>query len=210
MTCEEFERVLPENEGGHTIEQKSHLNSCSPCSDLVADLNAISQQARLLRDTDTGEPNPRVWNSIRIALRQEGLIREPESAPFLVHSQPRRRRLVWLIPAGALILLMFGVVQYKRAPVQLAAQKPVLSSATSEIADASSLDDQQLLEVVSKHAPAMRASYAANLRDVNSYIRDAEESVKIDPNDEQAQKYLMDAYEQKSIVYEMAMDRSLP
>ena len=56
----------------------------------------------------------------------------------------------------------------------------------------------------------MRASYAANLRDVNSYIRDAEESVKIDPNDEQAQKYLMDAYEQKSIVYEMAMDRSLP
>jgi hypothetical protein len=208
MTCEEFERVLPEHEGSHTIEQKSHLDSCSPCSELVADLNAISEQARFLRDTD--EPNPRVWNSIEIALRQEGLIREPESAPFLVHSRPRRRHLAWLIPAGALILLMFGVVQYKRAPVQSVAQKPVSASAVSVIADASSLDDQQLLEVVSKHAPAMRASYAANLRDVNSYIRDAEESVRIDPNDEQAQKYLMDAYEQKSMVYEMAMDRSLP
>ncbi len=105
---------------------------------------------------------------------------------------------------------MFGVVQYKRAPVQSVAQQPVSASAVSVIADASTLDDQQLLEVVSKHAPAMRASYAANLRDVNSYIRDAEESVKIDPNDEQAQKYLMDAYEQKAMVYEMAMDRSLP
>ncbi|HEV7219792.1 MAG: hypothetical protein ACHP8A_17115 [Terriglobales bacterium] len=208
MTCEEFERVLPEHEGSHTIEQQSHLKSCAPCLELVADLNAISEQAKFLQDTD--EPNPRVWNSIEIALRQEGLIREPESAPFLVHSQPRRRRLAWLIPAGALILLMFGVMQYKRAPVQSVAQKPVSASAVSVIADASSLDDQQLLEVVSKHAPAMRASYAANLRDVNSYIRDAEESVRIDPNDEQAQKYLMDAYEQKSMVYEMAMDRSLP
>ncbi len=208
MTCEEFERVLPEHEGSHTVEQQSHLKSCSPCSELVADLNAISEQAKFLRDTD--EPNPRVWNSIEIALRQEGLIREPESAPFLVHSRPRRRRLAWMIPAGALILLMVGVVEYKRAPVQSVAQKSVSASAVSVIADASSLDDQQLLEVVSKHAPAMRASYAANLRDVNSYIRDAEESVKIDPNDEQAQKYLMDAYEQKAMVYEIAMDRSLP
>jgi hypothetical protein len=81
--------------------------------------------------------------------------------------------------------------------------------ATSEIADASSPDDQQLLDVVSRRAPAMRASYEANLRDVNSYIRDAEESAKINPNDEQAQQYLMNAYEQKSMVYEIALNRSV-
>ncbi len=208
MTCEEFERVLPEHEGGHTIEQQSHLKSCSPCSELLADLNAISEQARFLQDTD--EPSPRVWNSIEIALRHEGLIREPASAPFLIHSQPRRRRFAWLIPAGAVALLALGVVQYRRAPVQNGEQIPVASSTNSEIADASSVEDQQLLEVVSREAPAMRASYAANLRDVNSYIRDAEKSVKIDPNDPQAQKYLMDAYEQKSMVYQMAMNRSLP
>jgi hypothetical protein len=208
MTCEEFERVLPEHEGGHTIEQQSHLKSCSPCSELVADLNAISEQARFLQDTD--EPNQRVWNSIEIALRREGLIREPALVPFLIHSQPRRRRFAWLIPAGAVALLALGVVQYRRVPVQTAGQIPGASSTNSEIADNSSVEDQQLLEVVSREAPAMRASYAANLRDVNSYIRDAEKSVKIDPNDPQAQKYLMDAYEQKSMVYQMAMNRSLP
>jgi hypothetical protein len=56
----------------------------------------------------------------------------------------------------------------------------------------------------------MRASYEANLEDVNSYIRDAEASTRSNPNDEQAQQSLMNAYEQRAMVYEMALDRSLP
>jgi len=203
MTCQEFERALPENEGDPTVEQAYHLNSCRGCSGLVEDLNAISQQARLLQDSD--EPAARVWNSIEIALRREGLIRAPESAPFLVPRRPNRRRLAWLIPAAVIILLTFGVVQYKRSPVQTAQ----LTSNSSMATDASSADDQQLLDVVSRRAPAMRASYEANLRDANSYIRDAEESAKINPNDEQAQQYLMNAYEQKSMVYEIALNRSV-
>ncbi len=85
MTCEEFERVLPEVENDRSREQKFHLDACTSCADLVADLNAISQQARLLRDTD--EPSPRVWNSIEVALLQEGLIRET-ATPFLVPVRP--------------------------------------------------------------------------------------------------------------------------
>jgi hypothetical protein len=45
---------------------------------------------------------------------------------------------------------------------------------------------------------------------VNSYIRDAEKSVETNPNDAEAQRYLMDAYDQKAMVYEMALNRSLP
>jgi predicted anti-sigma-YlaC factor YlaD len=82
MTCEELERVLPELGDGHTIEQEAHLKSCSACSDLVADLNAISQQARLLQGSE--QPSPWIWNSIEVALQQEGLIRQPH----LVRSQP--------------------------------------------------------------------------------------------------------------------------
>jgi transposase-like protein len=74
----------------------------------------------------------------------------------------------------------------------------------------SSNDDEQLLDMVASRAPAMRAAYATNLQSVNDYIRDAEESVKSDPNDEEAQQSLMAAYEQKAMVYEMALDRSLP
>jgi len=207
MNCEEFELALPDVDDDPTIEQQSHLNSCSACAELVADLDAISLQAKLLGSTD--EPSPRVWNFIEIALRQEGLIREQKLEPFLVPRRPPRRRLEWLIPVAALVLLMLGIVQYKRVSGPVASR--TLDASTSEIADAANIaDDQQLLEVVSRRTPAMRASYEANLRDVNSYIRDAEESVKIDPNDGQARRDLMNAYEQRSMVYEMALDRSLP
>lgn len=207
MNCEEFELALPDVDDDPTIEQQSHLNSCSACAELIADLDAISQQAKLLGNSD--EPSPRVWNFIEIALRQEGLIREQRSEPFLVPRRPPRRRLEWLIPVAAMVLLMLGIVQYKRVSGPVASRTP--DASTSEIADAANMaDDQQLLEVVSRRTPAMRASYEANLRDVNSYIRDAEESVKIDPNDEQARRDLMNAYEQRSMVYEMALDRSLP
>jgi hypothetical protein len=54
------------------------------------------------------------------------------------------------------------------------------------------------------------ATYESDLKRVNAYIQDAEQSVKKDPNDEQANQYLMAAYEQKAMVYEMALDRSLP
>ena len=209
MNCEEFELALPDVDDDPSIEQQSHLNSCSACAELVADLDAISQQAKLLGSSD--EPSPRVWNFIEIALRQEGLIREQRSEPFLVSRRPPRRRLEWLIPVAAMVLLMLGIVQYKRVSGPVASRTPNAEMASSEIADAANIaDDQQLLEVVSRRAPAMRASYEANLRDVNSYIRDAEESVKIDPNDEQARRDLMNAYEQRSMVYEMALDRSLP
>jgi hypothetical protein len=69
--------------------------------------------------------------------------------------------------------------------------------------------DDQLLQEVSARAPMMRATYETNLRDVNAYIRDAQDSVNANPNDEDAQQALMDAYGQKSMIYEMALDRSL-
>ncbi len=208
MTCEEFERVLPETEGAHSSEQESHLHSCLLCSELTDDLNAIARQARLLRDSESEEPASRVWNSIEIALRQEGLIREVNLAPYLVPARPRPRRLAWLIPASALLLLTFGLVQHEHPRNETAARSPI-ASVNPEPVEAANSDDQQLLEVVSARSPAMRASYAASLRDVNSYIRDAERSVKTDPNDVQAQQYLMSAYEQKSMVYQMALDRPL-
>ena len=55
----------------------------------------------------------------------------------------------------------------------------------------------------------MRSRYEADLQDVNSYIRDAEQSALAHPNDEAAQRYVMDAYEQKAMVYQLALDRSV-
>jgi len=215
MTCEEFERVLPELGGSHSIEQEAHLKSCSACSDLVSDLNAISQQARLLQGSE--EPSPWVWNSIELALRQDGLIRQSQREPALTLAPLLGWKLRWLVPLAAAFLVAFGVLMHQRGtgqPQVSQQQPPPVGVVTAGLQPnegvAMASDDEQLLNTVAARMPSMRATYEANLRSVNAYIRDAEQSAHSDPNDEVAQQYLMSAYEQKAMVYEMALDRSLP
>jgi hypothetical protein len=206
MNCKEFQENLPEMiDGGRTIEQEKHWKSCPECSSLVADLKLISHEAMMLRAAD--EPSPRVWNSIEIALREEGIIRQGTGLA-VVPSSSRRWSLRWLVPVAAGLFLTFGAADY-----YVTSRQPV-SSDVAEVQPAAANDavdaaDSQMLEAVSVSAPSMRATYEANLRDVNAYIRDAENTVRNNPGDEDAQQLLMEAYTQKNMIYEMAMDRSL-
>jgi hypothetical protein len=218
MNCSEFHEVLPEVfESGRTAEQESHLNSCPVCSSLVADLDLIAREARQLQEV--AEPNPRVWNSIEIALRQEGIIRDPHLGPSLVPSIPRRWNMAWIAPLAALVLVGFGIVVYQRgsanqnlsAHLDTPPPAAVANLQTSQKpSNVNNSEDDQLLAAVASRSPAMQAQYASNLQNVNAYIKDAEESAQADPNDEEAQQIVMDAYEQRATVYEMALDRSLP
>jgi hypothetical protein len=219
MNCTEFQELLPEAfEGGRTAEQESHLESCAACSGLIADLELIAREARQLQET--AEPSPRVWNSIEIALRQEGIIREPRPGPSLVPARPQRWNMAWLAPVAALFLVGFGIVIYQRGPADFKPSAKLDTQAPSVAASLqtdkktttpnNSNEDEQLLAAVASRSPAMQAQYASNLDNVNAYIKDAEESAQANPNDEEAQQIVMDAYEQRATVYEMALDRSLP
>jgi hypothetical protein len=214
MTCEEFERVLPELGSGHNIEQERHLKSCSACSDLLEDLNAISQQARLLQGSE--EPSPWVWNSIEVALRQEWLIRVPQQGQAQHPAPMLGWKLRWLVPAAVASLIMFGVLVFQRGTPSHVAKvnRQPAGVVTADLSTGSlgtmGSEDAQLLQTVSERTPSMRAAYAADLESVNAYIRDAELSAHSNPNDEVAQQYLRNAYEEKAMVYEMALDRSLP
>ena len=208
MTCKEFQEILPEIiDGGQTIEQESHWKSCGECSNLVADLTLISEQATRLRAADV--PSPRVWNAIEIALREEGLINHSHSGLAVMPAHGRRWTMRWLVPAAAALLLSFGVVDYYMAKHQPQTQVAEISP-TPNVSNSVDAEDSQLLEAVALNAPSMRATYEANLRDVNSYIRDAEDSARMNPSDEDAQHLVMEAYAQKNMIYEMALDRSLP
>jgi hypothetical protein len=207
MTCREFQEILPEIiDGGQTIEQEMHWKSCQECSSLVADLTLISKQATMLRASDT--PSPRVWNSIEITLRQEGLIRAGGELA-VVPASGRRWSLRWLVPLTAAFLISFGVADYYMASRQQTPTEVAGMDRPVTVANPMDADDSQLLEAVGANAPAMRATYEANLKDVNAFIRDAEDSAKNNPGDEEAQQLLMEAYAQKNMIYEMAMDRSL-
>jgi len=213
MTCEEFERVLPELEGGHTIEQEEHLRTCPGCAELVEDLQAIQRRARELQASET--PSPRVWNSIEFALRQEGLIRQPHPVSATPSGLWPRWRLAWLVAMAALLVgLGMRVTQQGIRQSQMAVKQPVVSPAISvgQQPEQAAIfaDDEEVLKLVASRAPALQAAFASDLRAVNAYIRDAEQSARNNPDDEIAQQYLVSAYQQRAMVYEMALDRSMP
>jgi hypothetical protein len=68
----------------------------------------------------------------------------------------------------------------------------------------SNAEDQQILDTVAQLSPDVRDSYRQGLRDVNSYIQDAERSIKENPDDQSARQFLMQAYQQKAMLYQMA------
>ena len=211
MTCVELQQSLAEIEDGGTAEQQAHLRTCASCSALVEELALIIAAAPALLETE--EPSPRVWNSIEIQLRQEGLIRpQRASQPSLsVAASASVSRWGWarlMVPAAALLILVgIYVNQRSQIPQQVAKEQPGI---TSEVNVAGLNDDELLQEVSNQTTPAMKAQYADNLRRVNDYIADAKKSLDADPYDEEARRSLMEAYQQKSMLFELAMDRSLP
>ena len=202
MTCDDFRRELPEFLEQGSRELQTHIEQCEACSVVVQELRMISQQARLLGDLD--EPGPRVWNSIEIALRQEGLIRpqptREASRASLQSLFQRWGRAAWLVPAAAVVLIGAFIVGNQQQPRVLQVSNPV-----APMSD----EDQQVLSAVAQRAPMMTAAYETNLHHVNQYIRDAQEAVDQNPNDEEARHSLMDAYEQKAVLYNIALDHSL-
>ena len=210
MNCAEFQRGLPDFiEDGGNAELQSHVKGCASCSGLVSSLQSIVHEAQFLRATD--EPSPRVWNSLEIALRREKIIYEPRTSHSILPSLKQRWGIAaWLVPAAAALLVGAAVLLFPHSDRGPAESRAVLRPAIAPAKFASDQSDEQLLQEVSMRAPMMRAAYESNLKDVNNYIRDAQESVNADPNDEEAQQALMDAYGQKSMIYEMALDRSLP
>jgi hypothetical protein len=226
MNCFEFERVLPDYlEGERTAEQQAHLNSCSSCSDLLADLNFISSEARLLQDSV--DPSPAVWNALQIQLRREGLIRDAENRDKIREVVParsslwdffRRQRAAWLVPV-AVALVIAGGLKLSRpkgvgdtnpvARVNAPARAPSDSNSVSNPESASvSSEDQEMLSTVAARFPSQQARYRQNLDQANSYIRDAQQSIRNDPNDVYSQELLINAYEQKQMLYDLAVNRN--
>jgi hypothetical protein len=206
MNCVELQNSLAEVEDGSAVEQRAHLMDCPECCALVKELDLIIEAAGRLQEAD--EPSPRVWNSIAIALRQEGLIRSQRAArPPISSFSARWGAARWLVPAAAMLLLALGLfVRHQSLPDQLAQQ----ASAVAPIAKPSELNDDDLMQEVADNTPAIKGEYEDNLRRVNESIREAQGVVDESPNDEDARRSLMDAYQQKSMLFEMAMDRSLP
>jgi hypothetical protein len=219
MTCFEFERDLPECiEGQRTPEQQAHLNSCPACSGLLQDLNSIAAQAKMLSAAD--EPSAAVWNAVEERLRSEGLIRRSEPVYVPAAVRPgflQRWRAAWLVPVAAALAVVAVVKLYHPANVgdknpvatqsQPKAQAPV-QVARAKHKPALSHEDQQWLNTVASRPPGQLAKFRSDLDQANAFIEDAQASLQQDPNDLYMQHMLMNAYEQKQMLYELVVDDS--
>lgn len=180
----------------------------------AADAETIALAARELQGSE--EPSPRVWNSLEIALREEGLIRKAARERSLVAAFPRWRwQTAWLLPIAAALIVGVGFRMHHDSvqPKHFAVSKPVIPLPDDSLpkADLENADlDRQMLDEVASRAPDLRQRYENDLHNVNSYIRDAEQSLRANPNDEEAQQSLINAVEQRSMLYQLASDRALP
>jgi hypothetical protein len=205
MNCLQFESVLSDYlEGIHSSEQQAHLNSCSACSSLLSDLNLIALEARSLQFLE--EPSPRVWNALDAQLRREGLIRPPArpSRPSFLF----RPRTAWILPVAAALLIVAGTKLYQ--PAGIGDNAPIAKNAVkaAPASPAVSAEDKDLLTTVAARPPAQLAAYKSDLEQANAFIRDAQQAVKSDPNDVYSQQMLINAYEQKQMLYRFAVDQS--
>jgi len=211
MNCVELQKSLAEIEDGGSAEQQAHLKSCLQCSTLVAELNSIASSAIALRAAD--EPSPRIWNSLEIALRQEKLIRPPRTSRSLIPSLSSSWGWArWLAPAAAALLIVVGLYVRQQSLTQQSSReqaKPAVMQAASDV-EIAGLNDEDLLQALSQQAPALRAQNEDNLRRVNESIQDARNNVAANPNDEDAHRSLLEAYQQKAMLFDLAMDRALP
>jgi hypothetical protein len=119
-----------------------------------------------------------------------------------------RWRNAWLVPVAAALLIMAGIKLYQ--PARIGDKEPVarkVGPATPAV-PAVSTEDKDMLARVASRPPAQAAAYRRDLDQANAFIRDAQEAVKTDPNDVYSQQMLMNAYEQKQMLYHLAVDQS--
>jgi len=83
----------------------------------------------------------------------------------------------------------------------------VESAANSEVGPRPSAEDQQFLSMVSTRAPSLRATYESQLQTVDADIREVQRYLARNPSDADARQELMDAYQKKSLLYQIALDR---
>ena len=147
--------------------------------------------------------------TVQRARRRGSELGAAERFDVRVHPAELERRASELVPAAAALLILVGIYANQRSlSTRLTKDTLPVPAANVAVADAG-MNDAELLQEVADRAPFMKMQYEDNLRRVNEYILDAQGTVDANPNDAEARRSLMDAYQQKAMLFEMATDRPL-
>jgi hypothetical protein len=206
IACKQFLNELDSwMEGDRKAKARAHLAQCRNCRALIEDLDAIRVSAREFK-VEAVEPPAHLWNSIRVQLEAEGLIRDRHAVvPFV--NKERRRWTAWFgawprpALAGAYLTILIVAGFALSHPLNKRVNdyrwmRRTQNSTTILGAHLDSVEHNTVAALASDRA--VTAVLSKNLAIVDNYISLCEKSVRENPESEMARDYLYDAYQQKA------------
>lgn len=217
MDCSEFANQLDDwLRGQRSAAARVHSRECQECRALAEDFSAILKTAGEWA-IEEAAPSPRLWNSLRAQLQEEGLIREaarpaaparprvrppiesPESTGWFARWFPSTFRPA--LASGyvaALIALSFLLMGPSGKQIDdsqwLARTQTSIKPITAEL----NVAERNVLLNLASANPVISASLHRNLAIVDNDIALCEKSVREQPENELARDFLYQAYEQKA------------
>ena len=110
-----------------------------------------------------------------------------------------------MVPVAAALVIAAGIKLYH--PAKIGDSQPRVNVTAPPVRTAQttvSADDKDLMKTVASRPPAQVAAYRNDLDEANAFIRDAQDALRNNPNDVYSQQLLMNAYEQKQMLYHLA------
>jgi hypothetical protein len=203
ISCIDFqEQFEPRADGSRDSAAQTHLRDCESCRSFVEDLGAIRAMAHGFEASDA-EPPERIWLSLRAQLEQEGIIRNAApkswiSGLFTGWFPALPRPALAGAYLAALIAIAFGL----SGPINSRLNRQrwldgTQSSTTPLSAQLMSAEQASFSPFPASESP-VTASLHKNLEIVDNYISLCENSVREEPDNEDARDYLYGAYQQKA------------
>jgi hypothetical protein len=228
MDCSQFADQLDQwLRGERSAAARVHARECQLCRGLAEDFGAIANAARDWSLDDTA-PSPRLWNSLRAQLQEEGLIRESvrRAAPVAARPQPEiavPKSSGWFAgffagamrPALAAVylgVLIAGSVAFVGPSGRQIDESQWLARTQRSVKPLNAeLDtaEHAVLANLATASPVITASLHQNLAIIDNDIALCEKSVREQPENELARDYLYQAYEQKADLLAQMADRGV-
>jgi anti-sigma factor RsiW len=209
MNCHEYQFLISAQVDGdvsaaEVVEAERHQASCEQCAGVYRDLRTLVSEAQAL---PLFEPDQRVWTRLKAQCEADGLI---HTAPSPWRSWldripiPSGPRLAMASAALVVVVMLASFLAYRGLQTTSTRQSAEAIQAENEVrrAEDSYLQAIESLEKISQTRmasmdPAVRGVLEDNLATIDYYIDKCLETVKNEPSDALAQRYLLEAYRKK-------------
>jgi hypothetical protein len=228
IDCNKFADQLDEwISGERSAAARVHARECPQCRSMAEDFAVIGRASREWSLEDA-EPSPRLWNTLRAQLQEEGLIRDSSRNAAAAAERPgpqvaASKPAGWFagLFAGALrpalaggylaLLIAISILFIGPSGKQIDDSQWLARTQTSVNPLNAELDSAEhaVLSDLATASPVVSTSFHQNLAIIDRDIALCEKSVREEPGNELARDYLYEAYEQKADLLDQMADRGV-